>query len=669
MTSTEMRVVATLAVLAGAVLAATGPATAADQLVAGRKLAVTDGARPSLAWTSKSTGIVPPPANGTDAPTLGGATLLVTNPETGELATVDLPAGGWSARAGGFRFRGTAGAAVKSAALVPGSLTVTTRTAVVSLNEASQGALGLVLATGGTRHCAHFGGTVVRDAPGRFAGKNAPAPGACPGGSASARAGVSTDVILVSEVDGAAIAFTVHEPTQFFDGRRHPLVLEGHGYGGNRVTAAERPAAGATSLVGRLLDAGYGIVSIDQRGHGESGGKIRILDPNFEGKDLVQILDWAEANLAWLAYRGGNVLLGAIGGSYGGGYQHTIYAHDPRRRLDAIAPEITWHDLRWSLFSGGVFKSFWAVTLSAAGNATPGGQDQEVNDGLVTGLTQNTLTPHQQDLLAQVSLVSACNAGTLPKIDALYWQSTTDSLFNMNDAVRNVACVRALGGDVRFLTKNGGHDSLLGGATGEQCGALGKVQSIVDWYDEKLRGMAGRASYVPRHCFHMDGSTNDGVVTTALPVGGQTFAAPPATIIAQDASMQVASLLLTTVGPGGAVLAGVPTIHLAVTDPLGLGNGDPILFLGLAKRAPGAVTDTPIHVHQVRPFRGYGTFDEELIGVTTRLAPGDQVRLLVRAAYVPRYVGSGSDVAAPVGVSATVALPLLPANLPAPPAN
>jgi hypothetical protein len=36
---------------------------------------------------------------------------------------------------------------------------------------------------------------------------------------------------------------------------------------------------------------------------------------------------------------------------------------------------------------------------------------------------------------------------------------------------------------------------------------------------------------------------------------------------------------------------------------------------------------------------------------------------------VPRYVGSGSDVAALVNVAATVELPLLPANLPAPPAN
>ncbi len=166
---------------------------------------------------------------------------------------------------------------------------------------------------------------------------------------ALARAGRSTDVILSSNVDGVDVAFTVHEPTTFVPGAKYPLILEGHGYGGSRISAAERPATGNTGTMGRLLDAGYGVISVDQRGHGQSGGTIRILEPEHEGQDLLQILDWAEAQLPWLAYRDGNLLLGAIGGSYGGGYQHLIYAIDPEHRLDAIAPEITWHDLRYSL--------------------------------------------------------------------------------------------------------------------------------------------------------------------------------------------------------------------------------------------------------------------------------------------------------------------------------
>lgn len=173
------------------------------------------------------------------------------------------------------------------------------------------------------------------------------------------------------------------------------------------------------------------------------------------------------------------------------------------------------------------------MTLSAAGNATPGGQHQDVNDGLVNGLTNNSLTQEQQDLLKKVSLAAACDAGTLPPIDALYWQSASDTLFNLNDAVHNVQCVSALGGDVRLLTKNAGHDTLLGGSDGEQCGALQKTQSIVDWYDEKLKGVSGKASYIPQHCFHIDGTAADGVVTSSLPIGGQNAVVPPTLVVAK----------------------------------------------------------------------------------------------------------------------------------------
>lgn len=649
---------------------------AADQLVPGQAVSMRDrNGKQTLTFTAKS-----PSLTVAGDPRVSGATFTIVLEDSGESATLDLPAGGWTANGAGttFKFRNPSApnppSPVKAAQLRNGTLKVKAKALGVTLNEPSQVGVGLVFAVASNRWCASFGGDIKRNTPGNFIARKAPPPAACPGGAATPRAGVSTDVLIPSSVDGANVAFTVHEPTEFFEGRKVPLILEGHGYGGSRITAAERPAAGGTGTVARLLDAGYAIVSIDQRGHGQSGGKIRILDPNFEGRDLVQIVDWAESHLPYLAYRSGNLLLGATGGSYGGGFQHILYAHDPQRRLDAIAPEITWHDLRYALFSGSVFKSFWAGALSAAGNLTPGGQDPEVNAGLVQGLTTNSLSPERLALLKGSSLVGPCEAGTLHPIDALYWQSTSDTLFNLNEAFHNAACVRALGGDVRLLTKNGGHDSLFPGVggtnTGEQCGELQKTQSIVDWYDEKLRGRAGQASYIPRQCFHMDGTADDGVVTDALPIGGQTFAIPTTPILAQDASPQVQSLLLTTAGAGGAIVAGLPTIQLTVTDPTGLALGDPIVFLALARRPAGGLPlDTLLQANQVTPLRGYGTFTQEMVGATARLAPGDELRLLVHASFVPRYVGSGTDIAALVNVAGSVDVPLLPASLPAPPAN
>jgi hypothetical protein len=108
---------------------------------------------------------------------------------------------------------------------------------------------------------------------------------------------------------------------------------------------------------------------------------------------------------------------------------------------------------------------------------------------------------------------------------------------------------------------------------------------------------------------------------------------------------------------------------MTVADPTTLELGDPIVFVGLARRAAGGLVDTLLEATQVRPFRGYGAFDDELIGATARLAEGEELRLVIYASYVLRYAGSGTDVAALVNVGGSVQVPVLPGNLPAPPAN
>ena len=57
-----------------------------------------------------------------------------------------------------------------------------------------------------------------------------------------------------------------------------PMVLHSHGWGGSRTTD---PGAFAY-----LTDAGFGVLSFDQRGFGESGGKAHIENPDVEGKDV-----------------------------------------------------------------------------------------------------------------------------------------------------------------------------------------------------------------------------------------------------------------------------------------------------------------------------------------------------------------------------------------------
>ena len=484
--------------------------------------------------------------------------------------------------------------------------------------------------------------------------------------------GVSRDVIIPSAVDGKDISFTLHEPDVLEPGQNYPLILHGHGYAGNKVNAASRSSGGLYNLLAN----GYGVLSIDQRGFGKSGGTVRLFDPRFEGQDLLQILDWAEdaANIPWLDKSDGDMVLGAIGGSYGGGYQHTIYALDKRKRIDALAPEISWHDLRYSLFSGQVFKTYWATLLSAAGNAL-GNQDPQVNQGLLEGLLLNDLSAENLQLLYEVSLISHCELANdfshngkgkaLDPIPALYWQSARDTLFNMNDARDNADCLKALGGDVRLLTKTNGHDA----GDGERCGDLDKVQSIRDWFDEKLKGEVGKASYIPNYCFTLGESGTDAVITDDFPTNINGFMIPEQSITAFSHVDQANSILLSTTGSAGAVLAGVPKVTLTVsglTEPVPV---DPILFLGIGIRSAGSSSDTLVMGNQVRPMRGFGNHEIELTGVNVRLQPGDEVRLLIYSGDNDRYPNSGSRVPVQVTVAGSAELPLLAADLPAPPSN
>ncbi len=495
--------------------------------------------------------------------------------------------------------------------------------------------------------------------------------------------GISYDVNLSSDVDGANIAFTLHEPTQLSSKKTYPLILHSHGYSGSRQ--ASRPSGG---LLKSLLDSGFYVLSLDERGHGDSGGTIRILDPDLEGKDWLQVLDWAEENLDQLAYADNgptpateinNPLIGAVGGSYGGGFQHLIYAIDGKHRLDAIAPDITWHDLRYSLYSGNVFKTLWASVLSAGGNRPGNSQDQEVNEGLATGLAANMLDDEKLALLYRNSLASHCvkdgnnstAGGSLRPIDAFLTQSHMDTLFNFNDAYYNFNCLSALGGDVRLFTKAVGH-GLDNGDGGDVCGRLDRNAMTLNWYREKLLFEADAADEIPRVCLNLGSTGADGIALSEVPYGGTTVAiSSVAPVIAHEANQIPTEIELYTATADGEVIAGVPTINLSMSiaeQQAGSPVIEPILFVGLAIREAGSnpiEPPTPL-MNQVTPFRGFADHPRDLIGVMSRLQAGDKLVLMVYGSYPSQYPTSASPLPIPVQISGSVDLPLLPAAQVAP---
>ena len=324
---------------------------------------------------------------------------------------------------------------------------------------------------------------------GQPAGENAgdtPAPTLEPGGDASQPvAARDYDATVINPNDGTPIAITVLQP-QLAPGEVAPLILHSHGFGGTRLMGRDQNTLYEQLTGGTLPSAeaarqaaqnGYFVISFDERGFGESGGQVEVIDPRFEGEDIKAILNWAEQQMEHrehLGYRDGDLVLGALGLSYGGGYQLIGAGVDPR--FDAIVPTVGWYDLLYSLSPGDVIKSDWGVLLVTLGIPTSGARlnpllYQALIEGLAAPLTQQGFSDPVRDKLYNNSPRSFCESresedGTLvasvsgrmtPTVDALIIQGVADTLFTLNEGWANAECLRAAGNDVHFVGMRFGH--------------------------------------------------------------------------------------------------------------------------------------------------------------------------------------------------------------------
>lgn len=256
------------------------------------------------------------------------------------------------------------------------------------------------------------------------------APLALPALPGAVRAARNIDVTILSPT-GDTVALTVFEPAGFVEGQTYPLVLHGHGFGLSRLNSQGlNPATPGTSDlnvaqgVADLVANGYGVISFDQRGHGQSSGAVRVMDPDVEGQNLIAILDWAEANLPWLMYRPSadgrdprNLVVGAVGGSYGGMHQLLLAHIDPKQRLDAIVPEIAPHSLNYSLAPQNVPKTLWSTALfglgTTAGRMTGSTFDPFVLAGIP--MVDLTLTPNGPAVPPTVPAISVPGVVNTPE--------------------------------------------------------------------------------------------------------------------------------------------------------------------------------------------------------------------------------------------------------------
>ena len=552
------------------------------------------------------------------------------------------------------------------------------------------------------------------------------------------RAGTQTHVVLPSRVDGVDVSFQVFEPDNLVAGQTYPLVLEGHGYGGARQTAR-------AGFIARLTAAGYYVISIDERGFGASGGTVRVMSPDQEGQDLVQILDWAE-DLPGLRRRSNNEMyVGSYGGSYGGMYQFLLAGTDPKQRLRVIAPDITPHDLVFALNPNEVIKSGYVVALAAVGEASgatslPSGvlpmgtnQDDAIVETLIQGASTNLFpdagraffTYHSvkyfcegQPALPQEFMVAMPDPllvppRPFPAIDALITQGTRDTLFNFNDGFNNYNCLKARGGDVRFLSHESGHilpvslSSIPGAEAGldpfyaaltapnfqdaggaRNCGSLVLNDVQFAWFEEKLQFKQGAIDAAlpsgKSPCLSL--GADDAISVPEIKVGGTPFAIAVDTpqfnsalgiagaVLGSGAREQLlADVPLTTIAAGGGVIAGLPVLDIELTGlsglemdscpaPIAIGGCDPILLLAIGHRKAGTTRWDQMD-DQITPVRGFGKHSIRMNGVSERLAEGDELALLIYAFHAQFPITWSRDVFVPaVNVSGSIALPLLGAG-------
>lgn len=280
-----------------------------------------------------------------------------------------------------------------------------------------------------------------------------------PRAAAAAPAGTTTDGCLTSVPDPGTtapvqICYSVFRPAGATAKRPVPMVMHSHGWGGSRHTD---PAP-----VQYLLEAGFGVVSFDQRGFGESGGRAQIEDPGVEGQDVQRMVDLV-ARLPWVAEeRPGDPVLGAIGGSYGGGYQFvgafSELRDTGRTRFDALVPEITWNSLTQSLFPEGVPRAAWASALTAAAlpsDALP----PVVLQGFAEAAATNEVPRRLADFLRDNGPAWHVEQGRRLDVPVLLGQGETDNLFPLREGLLNydTALTRRARARSIFVGYNGGH--------------------------------------------------------------------------------------------------------------------------------------------------------------------------------------------------------------------
>lgn len=518
-----------------------------------------------------------------------------------------------------------------------------------------------------------------------------------------------------------------------------PLVIHSHGFGGakNPDFSADPEHFVDNQTAQRMWDTGYFVISFSQRGFGQSGGEIGLMTRSLEGLDHNELVDWAIKHLRGesaddagdsiydftfdennaehissvavadarpsLLMNDNNTRLlpdgsgedadpglGLLGYSYGGGWQYTASATDTLetagrtglQRFDALIPEGTWHDLRYSLHANDTPKGYWITLLFSFAVQGGTGENGEptpvlINQAFAEAQAANRVNADIQNTLGANGTSDYCDeTNGVPTDAALFHiQGVRDTLFDFADGYDSALCFERAGNDTRFLLVSGGHpytitqqppytgnttsmdideivhceldvDADGDGDIGQE--RLSVTEMMVDWFEDKLRGEAGAADYIPAVCMAQPNTDPDDMLEDDRfnPAGTPTFeylkegvtlasvedilvgAGDTPVYTCTDGDSAVCDLGEVTLNIGGSadanmeefvsvytvpegeprVMAGIPTADLAIAGravDLSGSAVDPIVFVGMGLMRDGEL----VTLHdQIMPIRDTATY-------------------------------------------------------------
>lgn len=373
-----------------------------------------------------------------------------------------------------------------------------------------------------------------------------------PGLPAAAAEDVTVTSGTTSVVNGPAgtppidIEHDLYVPAGASPGDPRPAIVMTHGFGGSKASTE------VTATANLLARNGYVVLTYSSAGFAGSGGCITLQSIDRDALGTQQLVDAVlDVRTDLLRDAGGDLVLGTVGGSYGGGWQLPFAALDDR--VQAAAPGRTWSLLRYSLnpnnrvvpgdptgFSHGlndqgVFKAQWTSLFFAAGNAEPArgnggcpeyklasgdpataagvaclGYLAELCEIYARIATTGDVTAEDRALLDRASGATFLEQLGARRLPVLLVQGQRDTLFNPNDALTTYTALRAAGSPAELVWNWGGHGGynsrpgeceVYGGGTGaptpspsgeglEDCYLSART---LDFFDRHLRGKPGTA--------------------------------------------------------------------------------------------------------------------------------------------------------------------------------